>query len=724
MQDQFTEKDIKDLGGPPTGVGCGFQLLAVGCLLVVVAFIAYRYAETWASLPGLASVLGGLGGLIFLIFGLLFLSGLRLRKRRENLFRDLNNLADAGDVEALLTVINGSSDDIVRGKAVRELAEVRVVRAVNPLMAAAKSNDVDVRVASIRALGHIKDPRAFESLQDAVRDDDEKVRMAAVEVLDDWGDSRAFDSLLIALQDHEDGIRQSALYALKKIKDVRSVEPLVAALKDQNKSVRRAAASALGEIGDPRGIEPLVAALTVAAAENDKELLHSALKALCKIKDPHAFEQLARALNEENSDIQWSTTKALEEIGSEDAVDALVTALRTGGNIRSTAAIRLVDIGTPAVLPLIAAIGDRSEQVRWQVGTALGEIGDKRAVEPLLTLLEDSDAEARVAAIEALVKIGDARAVEPLSRALKDSESIVRKRAAEALGRFGVARSVEPLAEALEDKDLDVQQAAARALEQVSGAQAQKILAAHKESATLDDAIENPVAKVLQTIKALGPDSVCAYCQYAQGLEHIDPLQSHKRAQSAANHILDSDPEFLSLARSGKALIKVIDVADGSTLIFGGLLSVTHATRIYKSVVATNKPDHSELALPELPPELSKIDVERVIFVQEYRVNYEYVADFERAYAADGTFGGMFVRYGCKNYTLLKDKHKAQRYVVIHTWRDWTAFSNAQERAAQESYNFQQRSRGWVASVRELDPAEVVVGDGKLNNRYEVLSEF
>jgi HEAT repeat protein len=88
--------------------------------------------------------------------------------------------------------------------------------------------------------------------------------------------------------------------------------------------------------------------------------------------------------------------------------------------MREEAACALVEIGTTAVAPLIAALEDSNGDVRKTVVGALGNIGDARAVEPLIAALEDSNRDARTAAAEALGRIGDARAVAPLIAAVKD----------------------------------------------------------------------------------------------------------------------------------------------------------------------------------------------------------------------------------------------------------------------------------------------------------------
>jgi HEAT repeat protein len=54
---------------------------------------------------------------------------------------------------------------------------------------------------------------------------------------------------------------------------------------------------------------------------------------------------------------------------------------------------------------LIEALGDESVEVRLGAASALGKIGDVRAVESLIQALGDEDRGVRQAASEALVKI-------------------------------------------------------------------------------------------------------------------------------------------------------------------------------------------------------------------------------------------------------------------------------------------------------------------------------
>ena len=101
---------------------------------------------------------------------------------------------------------------------------------------------------------------------------------------------------------------------------------------------------------------------------------------------------------------------------------------------------------------LVKALGYQKDwHIRSAAATALGQIGDIRAVEPLIAVLQQDEATiARESAAAALGQIGDARAVEPLIAMFK--VPAMTNTAAAALGQIGDARAVEPLTAALTEK--------------------------------------------------------------------------------------------------------------------------------------------------------------------------------------------------------------------------------------------------------------------------------
>jgi hypothetical protein len=94
----------------------------------------------------------------------------------------------------------------------------------------------------------------------------------------------------------------------------------------------------------------------------------------------------------------------------------------------------LIEIGTPAVDPLIVILNTKTDLLRDVAVITLGEIGDLKAVEPLISLLmSDAKVPDRCIAARSLGKIGDERSIGALQNALKDKDWPVRQVAAETL---------------------------------------------------------------------------------------------------------------------------------------------------------------------------------------------------------------------------------------------------------------------------------------------------
>jgi HEAT repeat protein len=302
---------------------------------------------------------------------------------------------------------------------------------------------------------------AVEPLIAAIEDQDQNTRRAAATALGQIGDRRAVKPLAAVLKDksNSDDVRQAAIQALGQIGDAHAVKPLIAALKHggNDDNVRRAAAEALGQIGDASAVKSLGIALKYKSLEVRK----AAVQALGQIGAP-AIEPLTAALNHAYGiQVRIDAATELDNLGwqpDEGVAGAAYWVIRKEWD-------RSVQIGAPAVEPLIAALASIGFRTCEAAAQALGQIGDARAVKPLIAALKEKNRteRERQAAAQALGQIGDARAVKPLVSVLKDknNENDVRRAAAEALGQIGDARAVKPLIGMLQHSDRIIRRAAA-----------------------------------------------------------------------------------------------------------------------------------------------------------------------------------------------------------------------------------------------------------------------
>ncbi len=93
------------------------------------------------------------------------------------------------------------------------------------------------------------------------------------------------------------------------------------------------------------------------------------------------------------------------------------------GVVRVMARRQLVAYKKRSVAPLIKALSNKSDYVRWEAAKALSQIGSPASIQALLKALEDNMFDVRWLAAEGLIRIGR-KAIAPLLEALvKHSDS-------------------------------------------------------------------------------------------------------------------------------------------------------------------------------------------------------------------------------------------------------------------------------------------------------------
>jgi len=211
---------------------------------------------------------------------------------------------------------------------------------------------------------------------------------------------------------------QETVLEEERIKD--EVEIQIDLLKDPDWAVRREAAITLGEMGDERCVEPLVRALQ----DGDWQVREVAIEALGMVGSP-AVDPLIKLCR--SWDHRKAAIRALGKIKDERVLDPLINQLRSD-EFGEDATDALVDLGSPAVDKLVAALSDRDENTRKQAVIALGRIQDPAALDPLIEKLNDKDWYTRLTAAAALEKIGDERGREAIKPLLEDPDLVVKMR--------------------------------------------------------------------------------------------------------------------------------------------------------------------------------------------------------------------------------------------------------------------------------------------------------
>jgi HEAT repeat protein len=312
-------------------------------------------------------------------------------------------------VEPLIACLN-DQDWKMRLKVAMVLGKLGDARAVEPLIARLKDKEWEVRGNTAFALGKLRDVRAVEPLIAALQDFDMQ-KSVFINALGELGDSRAAEQLIACLRDQEREVRVDAAIALGKLGDARAVEPLISCLKYWASNIRESAAAVLGNLRDVRAVEPLIACLK----DPDWNVQFSAAAALGKLGKV-AVQRLIACLQDQNEEVRKHVTEALGDLGDAQALEPLIAVLKDGKVNGYSVARALCKLGEPAIEPLIACLKNQASFVRSHAASALGDLGDARAVGPLIACFKDryENENVRNSVARALGKMGDARTAEAL----------------------------------------------------------------------------------------------------------------------------------------------------------------------------------------------------------------------------------------------------------------------------------------------------------------------
>lgn len=339
--------------------------------------------------------------------------------------RSLGSIGDKRSVEFLIFMLK-DPEGSVRYSAVEALGKINDTRAVKPLLLTLKSIDKKIRRATAQALGnicvyledHALCTRSIDALIVALKEEDAGVRRVIENALEKIIDAHELEPLVIqlilALKDEIADVRAGSAWALGDIADPRAVEPLLDALQDESKDVRLASAWALGNIADPSAVKPLLPFLQ----EPDISIRCVAVEALGKIglslEDASLRDQVVKSLEkmmDDSIEIQRIAANALEKLGwipGKDKYGAWYWIMR--GDLE-----KCVDIGKPAIVPLITVLSDEPKYSKYLVFEehfdtylamkVLVDIGDDRAVDPLLSFLTVGEWSARKYIAQLLVRL-------------------------------------------------------------------------------------------------------------------------------------------------------------------------------------------------------------------------------------------------------------------------------------------------------------------------------
>jgi HEAT repeat protein len=333
--------------------------------------------------------------------------------------------------------------------AAQTLGKIGSEEGIPALKEALQDDDQEVRIAAVRALGEIKETKSMNALITALDNANRYVRDEAANVLEQKADEfrnlqdpKAVDALIIALNDNNRNVRTLSAKLLGAFKDPRATVPLIKALEDEEYDVREQASRSLQKIKDPMAINPLVSALK---SENPDVRAH-VVQTLGGFRDHRALEPLMETIEDPDPGVRVAAIQVLGTIGESRAITSIIEALDDyDDKVRLQAVNTLAHMKTrQAIQPFVEKISDSSENVRIAAGQALLDMSWKPAnkkEEGIRCLIQRNWARC--------IELGEP-AVEPLVDELQQEDSSIKIPVARTLGELKHVDAVEPLLEYLD----------------------------------------------------------------------------------------------------------------------------------------------------------------------------------------------------------------------------------------------------------------------------------
>jgi len=204
---------------------------------------------------------------------------------------------------------------------------------------------------------------------------------------------------LIRLLDHRDvDIQWQSADALGSLGSTATL-PLIATLNHRKTAVRIGAIEALGTIRDQRSQKPLISLLE---QDEDAEVRWVAALALGSLGSPEAINPLVRALKDPDRYVRYGAAQALQSLAWVPQTDTE----RAYYAIAFQDWKHVVQIGPGATGPLIETLRDQNASTRAEIVEVLGEIGDTPSQRACELILKDPSSTVRWKAILAAQKCG------------------------------------------------------------------------------------------------------------------------------------------------------------------------------------------------------------------------------------------------------------------------------------------------------------------------------
>jgi HEAT repeat protein/cyclophilin family peptidyl-prolyl cis-trans isomerase len=332
------------------------------------------------------------------------------------------------------------------------------------LFAYLKSANPLVRLRAVEAIGRIQDESDIRRLLPMLEDEDPRVVLETIFALGQIGSERSVAPLIDLNKKASGEMLVRIAEALGKIGGDKARELLIEQLHNFHSQVRRSAALALARLQDPQGTN----ALLIATRDNDAGVVWSAVYALRDSSSNRITSTILSLLQHEDPWVRAYTARTLSKDKSKRVTRGIIKALADKDwHVAAAAAAALGEIGDKAAVQHLGQVANKhsSHHIRKAAVTALGKIGNKAGRDFIIQALLDKSTGVRIEALKAIAEISGDKSELFLQQGAEDGHRLVRAAALESFGLAGIKKRIGFLIEeARKNPDAMMRAAAIRAL--------------------------------------------------------------------------------------------------------------------------------------------------------------------------------------------------------------------------------------------------------------------
>ena len=303
----------------------------------------------------------------------------------------------------------------VRCAAILGLANSQGIDAMDELVAAMNSADLQIRAAATQAAVSMPGEDVTEKWVARLESVSADAKPGVIALLAERGGEAARGAILDAMRERDEGVRLAAIEAARAFKGTSTVPPLIAFLASKDTKAHDAARKSLERIPGDEASAAIASALGAAAPEVRRDLLG----VLTVRGARQQSDAVLAATKDTDKGVQESALRALEALGEEKHVPAVVDiVVKTDtGSVRGAAEKAL--------------------------GAICGRSNRDNCVQMILPALAGAGVDAKCALIRILGKAPAAKALDAVRAALTDSDAGIQDAAVRALSEWP-SRAVAP----------------------------------------------------------------------------------------------------------------------------------------------------------------------------------------------------------------------------------------------------------------------------------------